>query len=120
MVRLISLLLKKFGNSLLMKELEETKKELLELKSKPKCICTEADKIIIDAFQRSEAIGIPVKICTLEQRNFLDEIKEKGEYLDFAKCIKIQLQEEDGEPTTFIFQRDFQTNLKNLLKKWPK
>jgi hypothetical protein len=59
-----------------------------------------------------------IEPCTLNDRKFLDEVKEKAEYINNMGCIIIpKLDVNSNEHTGFLFQSDFAANLSELMEK---
>lgn len=54
--------------------------------------------------------------CTPNERKFMDEIREKGEWWNVLDCLRIKLQKEDGKNSSNLFQRDFEANLSELVE----
>jgi hypothetical protein len=56
-------------------------------------------------------------VCTKTERKFLDEMKEKAEYINNMGCIIIpKLDVNSNEHTGFLFQSDFDANLSELVE----
>ena len=56
--------------------------------------------------------------CSKNERAFLDEIREKGEWMNSLKCLVVKKQDPNShEQTGFLFQSDFtKTNLSELVE----
>lgn len=59
-----------------------------------------------------------VTICTTNERAFLDEIRENGEWMNSLKCLVVKKQDPNShEQTGFLFQSDFtRSNLSELVE----
>ena len=56
--------------------------------------------------------------CTKNERAFLDEIRENGEWMNSLKCLVVKKQDPNShEQTGFLFQSDFtRSNLSELVE----
>ena len=65
--------------------------------------------------ERDEALE---HICSPNERAFLDEIRENGEWMNSLKCLVVKKQDPNShEQTGFLFQSDFtRSNLSELVE----
>jgi hypothetical protein len=54
--------------------------------------------------------------CTETERKFLDEIKGRGEYLEYANAKRIVFGHIDQGVKSTLYQDDFETDLKDLIE----